>query len=141
MNIEQAQPYRDKIIMLLTAVNLAIADLPETMDNFIAAIQDGILVGVIGLEVYGNYGLIRSLAVNPKYRRSGIADKLLTHLENVSTQTGLSDLYLFTETAAAYFKQKNYITITRNNVPKAVRQASQFSHVCPLTAIVMKKKL
>jgi amino-acid N-acetyltransferase len=141
MIIDQAKPYRDKIIDLLAAEKLPVADLPETLDNFIVAIQDGTVVGVAGVEVYGNCGLLRSLAVHPEHRGAGIAGKLLARLDNMSRLKGLSELYLLTETASAYFEQKNYIKITREDVPTAVQQSSEFSHVCPVSAIVMKKEL
>jgi amino-acid N-acetyltransferase len=141
MIIEQALPYRDKIIELLVAEKLPVADLPQMLENFIVAIQDGSVVGVGGIEVYGNYGLLRSLAVYPNNRSTGIAGKLLERLDKMSKQQGLKELYLLTETAPAYFEQKHYIEITRDDVPNEVRQSSEFSHVCPVSAIVMKKIL
>lgn len=141
MIIDQAQTYRDKIVELLVAEKLPVADLPDTLDNFIVAIQDGDVVGVGGVEVYGNYGLLRSLAVHPEHRSTGIASKLLARLDSLSKKNGLSALYLLTETAAAYFERKKYIKITREDVPAEVQVSSEFSHVCPLSAIVMIKKL
>lgn len=141
MIIDQAQTYRDKIVELLAAEKLPVADLPETLDNFIVAIQDGALVGVGGIEVYGNYGLLRSLAVHPEHRCAGIAGKLLARLDHISKQNCLSELYLLTETAPTYFEQKNYSKITRDEVPAEVQRSSEFSHVCPVSAIVMKKKI
>jgi amino-acid N-acetyltransferase len=141
MIIDQAQTYRDKIIELLAAEKLPVADLPETLDNFIVAIQDGSVVGVGGIEVYGNYGLLRSLTVHPDHRGAGIAGKLLTRLDHISKHYGLSDLYLLTETAPAYFEQKNFGKITRDEVPAEVQCSSEFSHVCPVSAIVMRKKI
>jgi amino-acid N-acetyltransferase len=141
MIVDQSQPYKEKIIELLVAEKLPVADLPETLDNFIVAIQDGSVVGVGGVEVYGNYGLLRSLVVHPEHRGAGIAGKLLARLDSMSKQKGLSELYLLTETAPAYFEQKNYKKITRDNVPPDVQRSSEFSHVCPVSAIVMKKKI
>lgn len=141
MIIDRAQTYRDKIVELLTAEKLPVADLPETLDNFIVAIQDGGVVGVAGVELYGSYGLLRSLAVHPEYRSLGIAGKLLAMLDNISKQKGLSELYLLTETAPAYFERKNYSKINRDEVPAEVQRSSEFSHVCPTSAIVMKKEL
>ncbi|WP_462265644.1 arsenic resistance N-acetyltransferase ArsN2 [Mucilaginibacter sp.] len=141
MIIDQAQTYRDKIIELLVAEKLPVADLPETLDNFIVAIQDGCVVGVGGVEVYGNYGLLRSLAVHPDHRGTGIAGRLLARLDSMSKKNGLSVLYLLTETAPAYFERKKYKNITREEVPAEVQASSEFSHVCPVSAVVMKKEL
>jgi amino-acid N-acetyltransferase len=141
MIIEQALPYRDKIIELLVAEKLPVSDLPEILENFIVAMQEGSVAGVAGIEVYGRYGLLRSLAVHPKYRGTGIAGKLLASLDNLSKLKGLEALYLLTETAPAYFERKHYIKITRDDVPNEVRQSSEFGYVCPVSAVVMKKIL
>ena len=141
MIIDQAQTYRDKIVELLAAEKLPVADLPETLYNFIVAIQDGNVVGVGGVEVYGSYGLLRSLAVQSDHRSTGIAGKLLARLDRLSKQKGLTELYLLTETAPVYFERKNYCKITREDVPADVQRSSEFSHVCPVSAIVMKKEL
>jgi amino-acid N-acetyltransferase len=141
MIIDQAQPYREQIVALLAAEKLPVADLPETLDNFIVAIQDATVVGVAGVEVYGNYGLLRSLAVQPSSRSLGIAGKLLARLDIISKQKGLTELYLLTETAPAYFERKGYAKIMRDNVPTEIQGTSEFSHVCPVSAIVMKKTI
>jgi amino-acid N-acetyltransferase len=141
MIIDQAQTYRDKILELLIAEKLPVADLPETLDNFIVAIQDGNVVGVGGVEVYGKYGLLRSMAVHPEHRNAGIAGKLLSRLDSVSKKNGLSALYLLTETAPAYFERKKYHQIMRKEVPAEVQGSTEFSHICPVSAIVMKKEL
>lgn len=141
MIIDQAHTYRDKIVELLVAEKLPVADLPETLENFIVAIQDGSVVGVGGVEVYGNNGLLRSLAVHPEHRGAGIAGKLLARLDSTSKRNGLTALYLLTETAPDYFERKSYIKIKREEVPAEVQRSSEFSHVCPVSAIVMKKEL
>jgi amino-acid N-acetyltransferase len=141
MIIDQAQPYQEQVIALLAAEKLPVADLPETLDNFIVAIQDAKVVGVAGVEIYGNYGLLRSLAVKPDNRGSGIASKLLARLDITSKQKGLTELYILTETAPDYFERKGFAKITRESVPTEVQGSSEFSHVCPVSAIVMKKSI
>ncbi|HMG07659.1 MAG TPA: arsenic resistance N-acetyltransferase ArsN2 [Mucilaginibacter sp.] len=141
MIIDQAQSYRAEVIALLAAEKLPVADLPQTLDSFIVAIQDGTVIGVAGIEVYGTYGLLRSLAVKPAYRSSGIAGKLLGRIDAMSNLKQLSALYLLTETSPGYFEKKNFQKITREDVPAEVQQSSEFSHVCPVSAIVMKKTL
>jgi amino-acid N-acetyltransferase len=141
MTIENAQPYKEKIIELLAAEKLPVADLPDALDNFIVATNDGPVAGVGGVEVYGNYGLLRSLVVHPEHRGEGIAANLLAQIDLISKQNGLLELYLLTETAPVYFEQKGFTKITRDDVPAVVQQSSEFSHVCPASAIVMKKSI
>lgn len=141
MKIEQADKYRESIIALLTAEKLPAADLPNHLENFAVSKKGDDVTGVIGLEVYGGYALLRSLAVNSNFRNQGIADELLQHIESLAAAKSLKAIYLLTETAPGYFTRRGYQTITRADVPAEVQQSSEFSHVCPQSAIVMSKPL
>jgi amino-acid N-acetyltransferase len=141
MIIEQAKNQRELIVATLSAEKLPVDDLPETLDNFLVATENGQLIGVGGLEIYGAYGLLRSLAVLPGHRNKGVAGKLIERLESLAALRGLKALYLLTETAPQYFAGKAFQKITRDEVPDEVKQSSEFSHVCPVSAIVMKKNI
>ena len=141
MEITEAINYRDDIIALLSSEKLPTEDLPSTLNNFLVMIEDDKLVGVIGLEIYGNYGLLRSLAVSTDFRNQSIAGKLIKQAEKLAEAKELKVIFLLTETAQDYFLNKGYHIITRAEVPAEVQQASEFSHVCPQSAIAMKKDL
>ncbi|HEY1009885.1 MAG TPA: arsenic resistance N-acetyltransferase ArsN2 [Daejeonella sp.] len=140
MEIQQASD-RESIVALLISQNLPVEDLPETLDSFLVARTNDQLAGVVGLETYGDFALLRSLAVHPESRGQGIADQLVQNIEKHASSKGLKEIYLLTETAPEYFDRKGYQRITRSGVPEAVQQSSEFSHVCPQSAIVMKKTL
>ncbi|HVW98136.1 MAG TPA: arsenic resistance N-acetyltransferase ArsN2 [Mucilaginibacter sp.] len=139
MKIESAEKYRGLIAGLLKTEKLPADDLPASLENFAAAVEDDALTGVAGLEIYGDYGLLRSLAVDGNFRNQGIAGQLVKHIEAVAQARHLKAIYLLTETAPEYFTRKGYTTITRNDVPADVKRSSEFSHVCPQSAIVMCK--
>ena len=141
MTIAQAQPYRAEVIKLLATEKLPVTDLPKTLKNFIVALHNSSVIGVAGVEVYGTYGLLRSLAVKVEQRGLGTAGKLLRCIESLSQLNQLSALYLLTETAPGYFERKGFERITRDEVPAEVLLSSEFSNVCPVSAIVMKKTL
>ncbi|WP_175403986.1 arsenic resistance N-acetyltransferase ArsN2 [Mucilaginibacter sp. PPCGB 2223] len=141
MQIERATPYRNEIIALLQAEGLPFADLPEDLGNFVVILDDRRVIGSAGLEIYGSYGLLRSLAVSKSFRNNGIGNQLLNEVETSAGVRGLAAIYLLTETAPAYFKQKGYKQIERAAIPVAVQRSSEFSHVCPVSAIAMKKDL
>lgn len=96
---------------------------------------------MIGLEHYDGAGLLRSMVVHPAYRNRQIAERLVQQLEETASFSGITALYLLTETAEKYFSRKGYQTITRSEVPPLLMQSSEFSHVCPASATVMKKEL
>ena len=139
MLIEQAKNQRDDIAAILSAHKLPADDLPKKLDNFLLARESKKLIGIIGLEIYGAYGLLRSLVVIPEYRNKGIACELIERLERLAALKGLRELYLLTETSHDYFARKSFQKITRDEVPHEVKLSSQFSQVCPVSAIVMKK--
>src|SRR5678815_2326095 len=132
---------RQSIIAFLQAEKLPVEDLPASLDNFFIATEEGKVIGAIGLEQYDNYGLLRSMVVDKEYRNKNIASQLVRQLENYTTTIGITCLYLLTETAAQYFERKGYSKISRDEVPVALQASSEFSSVCPISAIVMKKPM
>ncbi|HTD41439.1 MAG TPA: arsenic resistance N-acetyltransferase ArsN2 [Mucilaginibacter sp.] len=141
MLINEAINYREAILALLSSEKLPEDDLSATLENFLVATGDDELTGTIGLEIYGDYGLLRSLVVKPAFRNQNIASKLVAQIETLASSKGLRAIFLLTETAPDYFARKGYQKITRNEVPAEVQRSSEFSHACPQSAIVMKKDI
>jgi len=141
MELKPAELYRNEAVELLKARKLPTQDLPGLLNNFFVAIDNNAVAGVVGLEVYGNYGLLRSLAVNTNLQNKGIGAILLAKIQTLATEKGLEAIYLLTETAKDYFEFKGYEHIARMDIPEEVKAASEFTHVCPETATVMQKSL
>lgn len=139
--VKATERSRNEIINLLRTNELPAEDLPGTLNDFYAAVEEGKIVGLIGMERYSDFGLLRSMVVHPDYRNKQIAEKLVQLLEQSASGSGITTIYLLTETAERYFSKKNYRVITRDEVPQALFQSSEFSHVCPASATVMKKDL
>ena len=93
------------------------------------------------MEQYDEYGLLRSMATDPAYRNNGIASSLVATLFNYGKSLGLKEMYLLTETAENYFAKRGFQKINREETPAAIRQSAEFSHLCPSTAVVMKKEI
>lgn len=97
---------------------------------------NGNLMGCGGLEYYGSYALLRSIAVRKDLRGrlvgKFIVDDLLGRAKHES-----AEVYLLTETAHDYFKKLNFQDVPRNVVPKEIQSSSEFSNVCPTTAACM----
>jgi amino-acid N-acetyltransferase len=141
MEIIKAETYRDNIIALLRDENLPVDDLAAGLENFLVATEDCEVIGAVGLEYYNGYALLRSLAVKKDKRNAGVAGKVLSRIEDIARRNGIKEIFLLTETARDYFLKKGYSTINRTDVPAEVQHSSEFSHVCPKSAIVMKKSL
>jgi amino-acid N-acetyltransferase len=139
--IKATEQSRNEMINLLKSNNLPAGDLPEKLDEFYTAMDGQRIVGLIGMERYSHYGLLRSMVVHPDYRNKQIAKKLVQLLEQKAASSGIITMYLLTETAEKYFSRNNYQLITRKEVPEPLFRSSEFSHVCPVSATVMKKEL
>jgi amino-acid N-acetyltransferase len=139
--LKASDSQRALVIALLQTEKLPVEDLPSSLDNFYVALKDNTVIGAIGLEQYGNYALLRSMVVSREHRNKNIASNLVDELENYSKHLGIIAMYLLTETAPIYFEKKGYQRIKREDVPAEVRGSSEFSHVCPASAVVMKKEL
>ena len=133
--------HRQAIVSLLKSENLPTEDLPIAMKDFFVAISANNLIGAIGLERFNKYGLLRSMIVDKAYRNKSIASGLVEALESKATELGIDDMFLLTETAPIYFEHKGYVRINRDEVPEPLKASSEFSNVCPVSAIVMKKRI
>lgn len=127
---------------LLLASNLPVDDLgPNRLERFLIAEDGDVVIGLIGLEVLGTLGLLRSLVVEKEARRAGLGGKLVGALESAAQTAGLAELWLLTIDAERFFQRHNYEIVDRNSVPDAIRKTDEFSSLCPDTAFVMRKAL
>ncbi len=99
------------------------------------------IVGVGGVEVYGRYGLLRSIAVLPNWQRKSIGEALVKDRLAWAKAKGISDVFLLTTAASRFFERFGFHSIDREIVPSEIKKSSEFSSLCPETAIVMKKTL
>jgi amino-acid N-acetyltransferase len=133
--------YREAVIEILQSEKLPVDDLPANLQNFFIATANGLVVGAIGLEVYGRDGFLRSLVVKPEYRKMKIAEELIKEIEQLGKVLGLENIYLLTETAQGYFINRGYNLIEREYAPALLQQSSEFAHACPASATLMKKSI
>jgi amino-acid N-acetyltransferase len=106
---------------------------------FVVREDDGRVVGVAGLELHGEDGLLRSVAVDPDYRGQGLASSLVEAVLQRATRVGLRDLYLLTTTARDYFTRHGFADCPRETAPAGIRASWEFESGCPSTAAFMKR--
>jgi len=132
---------RQAIEALLVSQKLPVKDLPASLEKFWIVEDGGEIIGVAGLELYKPFGLLRSLAVSPAHRNLGLGNILVRMVEEQAAGLALQSIYLLTETAKVYFEKRGYTVVERDHVPDAIKQSSEFSHVCPVSAAVMQKRI
>jgi N-acetylglutamate synthase-like GNAT family acetyltransferase len=132
---------RERIEALLRENDLPTDGVPEALGGFLVA-EDGVdIVGVAGIERCGEFGLLRSVAVDVNWRGHGVARRLVDRLIETSRAYSLAGLYLLTTTAEGYFPNFGFRTTSRDAVPDAVRATDEFRHACPASATVMALSL
>jgi amino-acid N-acetyltransferase len=106
---------------------------------FVVREDDGRVVGVAGLEVHGEDGLLRSVAVEPQYRRQALGARLVDAVLARAALLELRDVYLLTTTARGYFARRGFAACLREDAPPAIRASWEFRTGCPATAVLMKR--
>ncbi|MEZ0608081.1 arsenic resistance N-acetyltransferase ArsN2 [Fibrella sp. WM1] len=130
---------RPALVALLTQAELPTTDLPADLSTFLLAqSEEGDLIGAAGIEPLGEVGLLRSVAVSPDFRGQYIGQTLVDGLLQAAQHNGLTDVYLLTTTADAYFERLGFGYVSRNNVPEAIAQTQQFTTLCPDSSVVMQ---
>jgi amino-acid N-acetyltransferase len=126
---------------LLTAAALPLAGVAEAITTFVVAEHRGELVGVAGLELCCDNGLLRSVAVAPAWRNHGLARALVSRVIAEAEERRLHAMYLLTTTAAHYFPKFGFTETAREAVPADVAATEEFRGACPASAIVMVRVL
>jgi amino-acid N-acetyltransferase len=122
---------------VLTDAGLPLAGVADALATFVVASSGGAVVGVAGLEVCGEYGLLRSVAVVPAWQHRGVARALTDWVIAGAEARRLRALYLLTTTAAEYFPRFGFVETTRAAVPAEIAATEEFRSACPASAIVM----
>lgn len=126
---------------LLTSAKLPLDGVPDDLAHFLVAEQDGVVVGAIGLEPYGEAALLRSAVVAPALRGTGLGERLVQALLAVAQASGTRELVLLTTTADSWFPRFGFERIPRDAAPAALHASEEFRGACPASAAVMRLRL
>jgi amino-acid N-acetyltransferase len=142
MELRAPQPHETAAIRaLLRDSDLPTDDLDAAPVEFLVAFDGNGLAAVGGLEVRGNSGLLRSLAVRPGLRGSGLGSALLRALETTARERGLRELVLLTLTAAPFFARHGYVELPRGDASREVQDSAEFRLLCPASATCMSRSI
>lgn len=140
--IRQATPGDlSKLRNLLNQCSLPADDIRDPNHSFWLAETDGTLVAAVGLEKHGEYGLFRSLCVTPDLRAHGLGKRMSEFLLERAQEQAITQLYLLTTTAKAFFRDQGFVVCPRDKAPEVIRQTVSFSQLCPQSAVVMSRRV
>lgn len=125
---------------LLNYEELPVDDLDESsVERFLVCRDEKGVVAAVGLEIFERVALLRSLVVSPERRGQGLGVRLTRAAEALASRSGVESIYLLTTTAEEFFRARGYRILARSEAPAAIQCTTQFSALCPSTAILMVK--
>ncbi len=126
---------------LLKKADLPFEDVEVGRQTFIVATNGGGVIGSVGLEAYGEYGLLRSLAVKEELRGNGLGSELVEEMVREAQSAGVRELYLLTMTAAPFFARHGFERMDRSKAPEALQGTTEFASLCPVSSVCMRRRL
>jgi N-acetylglutamate synthase-like GNAT family acetyltransferase len=137
---EPARPHDlEPALALLREAELPTNGVLEQFGHFFVVRDAGLLVGVCGLEVHGEDGLLRSLVVAPTYRGKGVAADLVAAALGLAHKMSLRAVYLLTTTARDYFGRLGFVPFPRDDAPAGIRESWEFQSGCPKSSAFMRR--
>ena len=126
---------------LLERSGLPTSDLEVSQAQFIVLCEGARIVGAGALQRFGSIALLRSVAVEPDLRGSGLGRVIVQELERRARASDVAQLVLFTQTAKRFFEHQGYRAIDRHKVPQPLQGSEEFRSLCPASATCMVKGL
>jgi len=99
----------------------------DFLDTFWVLEGERGLSGCVGLEVFGEAALLRSVITAPELRGKGFGDVLVRKAFGEARKRGVKRLYLFTMDKAPFFTRHGFEHCTMDDFEPAARQCSQYS--------------
>jgi amino-acid N-acetyltransferase len=136
------RPPHLSVVALLEAEGLPASDLTQAhLEHFFFTGTDDAPSALVGLEIYSDTALLRSLVVSSPARSQGLGSALVLHAEGYAAGHRVHSLYLLTTTAEVYFEHRGYRRIDRSEAPPFIQSTREFSSLCPSSAAFMIKHL
>ncbi len=132
------------IVVLLQETQLPPDGIEAHLENFLiirkpeATAKSEKIVGSVGLEIYGKSALLRSLAVHPNFQGQGLGTRLVNKIIDFAKVRGITRLFLLTDTAEEYFKKKEFVIVSRDQVPEDMLQSIEFTTLCTSAPSMMR---
>ena len=126
---------------LLKDTGLPYEDVDEHADTFLSAKADDELIGAVGLEIWNDNALLRSLVVKEQYRNDGIGGELYEKCIEMAKHNFIKKVGLLTTTAENFFSKRGFEKITGNEIPSFIKETKEFRVYCPSSSTIMFKKI
>lgn len=99
--------------------------------------ESGSVIASGGIELYGGEALLRSVAINAALRSQHRGRAVVGELLERARERRVTDVYLLTETAPVFFEKLGFRRLPREDAPASIKDSTEFSAVCPVSATLM----
>ncbi|ESQ85372.1 hypothetical protein ABAC460_23740 [Asticcacaulis sp. AC460] len=138
---EPVDSHDNGLVSCLEAEGLPTIDLDRPGRIFWNLSIEGQVTGYVGMEIYGDAALLRSLAVLPQYKGKGYGARLVAEATGQARLRGVSSLWLLTKTAEPFFSHLGWRITERGSAPEAVARSDEFAGLCPASALCMSLRI
>ncbi len=118
-----------QIEALITAEGLPAYGLAEYLETFFVLNEGERAVGCVGLEVYGQAALLRSVVVAPEHRGRVDGQRLVEAALTEARERSVRRVYLFTMHADGFFRRLGFREVSLDGFEQAVRASRQYEVV------------
>ncbi len=141
LSIEPAtQDDLPSMVALLDRLKLSVAGLDDHWTNAVVLRATKTVVGCATLEVYGEDGLLRSVAIDPSIRGKGLGRVVSEAALGLGLKKGVCSFYLLTDSAVEFFKKIGFSSINKEQIPELLRKSTALSS-CSNSAVAMRLAL
>ncbi|MGE5189624.1 MAG: GNAT family N-acetyltransferase [Gemmatimonadota bacterium] len=126
------------VLSLLEECGLPVAGVREHFDRFFVARAGRRRIGCVGMELYGEDVLLRSLAVARHARDAGAGGALLSRAISEARRAGGRTAWgLTTIGRKGLFDRLGFRVVPRCGAPPGLARSTQFRGVCPESAVLI----
>ena len=126
---------------LLTEAGLPLDGAAEAFATGVVASDGDRLVGCAAIEPYDGAALLRSVAVVPDQRGTGVGTSLVHALEDLARDGGATSLILLDRDGRAVVQPPRLRDHRSHLVPADVAGSVEFVTACSTTAVAMRRTL
>jgi amino-acid N-acetyltransferase len=138
----RSRPALSVAVSLLQAQGLPVSDITDQhLEHFFYNGSDESPTALVGVEIYGDDALLRSLLVADAARTRGLGSTLVDHAEDYAASLRVTSMYLLTPTAERFFERRGYRRVDRALAPRAIQATPEFAGLCPASSAFMIKRL
>lgn len=100
-----------------------IAELPPEKEGGVSP-----MVGMVGMEVYPPYGLIRSFVLERAPWNSKVGVNMIQVIISYAEQMGLDRVYLLAGQSTQFFTRLGFVKTGEEHLPEELRRSSHLKH-------------